>query len=227
MDHRRFLARPDAHRPFAGGDVLARIGGRAAVDALIDGLYDRIEADGALRPLFGRDLVNEREAQKRFFTEWLGGNAAYSDRAHAPLKHRHELLPITRALAGKWLAHFRAALEAAVHDASARRAVYEKTCVLAMALVNEMSRRRSCGHDRTGRACVTSRRSNPWRSPVAGRRPSSGASLRVPRTSWSRRRTLRLSCSSRCSPGAARLWSSCSTAGSMWTNRRRSFPSSW
>jgi len=23
MDHRRFLARPDAHHPFAGGDVLA------------------------------------------------------------------------------------------------------------------------------------------------------------------------------------------------------------
>src|SRR5207253_6436533 len=128
---------PDAHRPFAGGDLFARVGGRAAVEALIEGLYDRIETDATLRPLFGRDLVNERETQKRFFTEWLGGNAAYSDRAHAPLKHRHDLLPITRALAGKWLAHFRGALEAAVQDASARRAVYEKTCVLAMALVNE------------------------------------------------------------------------------------------
>ena len=49
MDHRRFLARPDAHRPFAGGDLLARVGGRAAVEALIDGLYDRIETDAALR----------------------------------------------------------------------------------------------------------------------------------------------------------------------------------
>jgi truncated hemoglobin YjbI/ankyrin repeat protein len=137
MDHRRFLARPDAHRPFAGGDVLARVGGRAAVEALIDGLYNRIETDAALRPLFGRDLVNEREAQKRFFTEWLGGDAAYTDRAHVPLKHRHDLLPITRALAKKWLSHFRGALEAAVQDESARRSVYERTCLLAMALVNE------------------------------------------------------------------------------------------
>jgi truncated hemoglobin YjbI/ankyrin repeat protein len=137
MDHRRFLARPDAHRPFAGGDVLARAGGRAAVAALIDGLYDRIETDAALRPLFGRDLVNEREAQKRFFTEWLGGDADYSERAYLPLKHRHDLLPITRALAKQWLSHFRGALAAAVPDEDARRAVYEKTCVLAMALVNE------------------------------------------------------------------------------------------
>jgi len=137
IDHRRFLARPDTHRPFAGGDILVRFGGRAAVAALIDGLYDRIEADAALRPLFGRDLVNEREAQKRFFVEWLGGEASYSDRAHTPLKHRHDLLPITSALAGKWLAHFAAALEAAVPDEGARRAVYEKTRLLAMAFVNE------------------------------------------------------------------------------------------
>ncbi|MGH9764870.1 MAG: truncated hemoglobin, partial [Blastocatellia bacterium] len=101
MEHRRFLAHPEAHRPFTGGDALvredtlvrgdffARVGGRAAVEALIDGLYDRIETDAGLRPLFGRNLVNEREAQKRFFTEWLGGGDAYSDRAHLPLKHTH------------------------------------------------------------------------------------------------------------------------------------------
>src|SRR5437867_5297815 len=114
LHHRRFLSHPEAHRPFAGGDVLARVGGHAAVAALIDGLYDRIEGDAALRPLFGRDLANERQAQKRFFVEWLGGDAAYTDHAHLPLQHRHDLLPITRALAGQWLAHFAAALEAAV-----------------------------------------------------------------------------------------------------------------
>jgi hypothetical protein len=36
MDHRRFLAHPEAHRPFAGGDLFARIGGRAAIDTLVD-----------------------------------------------------------------------------------------------------------------------------------------------------------------------------------------------
>jgi truncated hemoglobin YjbI len=34
------------------------------------GLYDGIEVDAALRPLFGADLATERESQKRFFTDW-------------------------------------------------------------------------------------------------------------------------------------------------------------
>jgi len=137
MEHRRFLAHYEAHRPFVGTDVFTRAGGRAAVDALIDELYDRIETDAALRPLFGRDLTIEREAQKRFFSEWLGGGRAYSDRAHLPLKHRHDLLPITRALAGKWLAHFRRSLDLVVSDVDARHAIYEKAALLAIALVNE------------------------------------------------------------------------------------------
>jgi truncated hemoglobin YjbI/ankyrin repeat protein len=137
MEHRRFLAHPDAHRPFVGGNLLRRIGGCTAVEALIDGLYDRIETDAVLRPLFSRDLANEREAQKRFFAEWLGGDASYSERAHLPLKHRHDLLPITRTLAEKWLAHFRAALDSAVSDVEAHHAIQDKVHVLAMALVNE------------------------------------------------------------------------------------------
>ena len=137
MEHRRFLARPEAHRPFVGGDLFARIGGRHAIETLIDGLYDRIETDAALRPLFGRDVTNEREGQKRFFTEWLGGEPVYSDRAHLPIKHRHDLLPITPALARRWLAHFRSSLDSAVSDADARSAVYDGVRTLAMALVND------------------------------------------------------------------------------------------
>jgi truncated hemoglobin YjbI len=137
MEHRRFLAHPETHRRFVGGDIFARIGGAAAVDTLINGLYDRIETDAALRPLFGRDTTNQRAAQKRFFTEWLGGERGYSDHAHLPLKHRHDLLPITRALAEKWLAYFRSSLDSAVSDAEARRAIYDDVRLLAMALVNE------------------------------------------------------------------------------------------
>ncbi len=137
MEHRRFLAHPEAHRPFVGGDLFARIGGPAAVGVLVDGLYDRIENDAALRPLFGRALTDEREAQKRFFSEWLGGVGNYSSTAHLPLKHRHDLLPITRMLAGKWLAHFRDALNIAVADVDAGRVIYEKVRALGLALVNE------------------------------------------------------------------------------------------
>jgi hemoglobin len=136
VEHRRFLAYREPHRPFAG-DLFARIGGHAAIDSLIAGLYDRIETDTELRPLFGRDLTNERDAQTRFFSEWLGGGHDYSDRAYLPLAHRHELLPITRELASKWLSHFRAALDVAVADVAARAAINEQTTLLASALVNE------------------------------------------------------------------------------------------
>jgi truncated hemoglobin YjbI/ankyrin repeat protein len=137
MEHRRFLAHPEAHRPFVGSDLLARIGGPAAVGVFVNRLYDRIENDAALRPLFGRDLTGGREAQKRFFTEWLGGVGRYSSTTHLPLKHRHDLLPITRVFAGKWLAHFRDALNIAVADVDARRVIYEKVRALGLALVNE------------------------------------------------------------------------------------------
>jgi truncated hemoglobin YjbI/ankyrin repeat protein len=137
MEHRRFLAHPEAHRAFIGSDILRRIGGTAAVEALVDGLYDRLETDSALRPLFSRDLANGREAQKRFFVEWLGGESSYSSTTHLPLKHRHDLVPITRLLAGRWLAHFRDALNIAVTDVDARCVIYEKVQALGLALVNE------------------------------------------------------------------------------------------
>jgi truncated hemoglobin YjbI len=137
MEHRRFLAHPEAYHAFVGGDVLRRIGGVPAIEALVDGLYDRIETDAVVRPLFGRDLANERAAQKRFFAEWLGGASRYSERATTPLKHRHDLLPITRSLAERWLTHFREALAAAAPACAERRAIQDKVSMLAMALVNE------------------------------------------------------------------------------------------
>jgi hypothetical protein len=66
-----------------------------------------------------------------------GRRGGYSNRAQMPLKHRHDLLPITRLLAGKWLAHFRDSLDLAVSDVLARTAIYERASVLAMALVAE------------------------------------------------------------------------------------------
>jgi truncated hemoglobin YjbI/ankyrin repeat protein len=137
LEHRRFLVPAEVHRPFAGSDLFGRIGGQATVETLIDGLYDRIERDALLYPLFGRDLTAERKGQKCFFSEWLGGEREYSNIAHLPLKHRHDLLPITRALADKWLEHFRASLKIAVPDAEARCLIYEKVSLLAVALVNE------------------------------------------------------------------------------------------
>lgn len=140
MEHRRFLAHNVSLRPFAGSDLLTRIGGRATVDALIDGLYDRIETDLALRRLFGKDLSAERAGQKRFFAEWLGGDSVYSNSAYLPLKHRHDLLPITPEVAEKWLGHFQASLAETVDDVPTRTTMYARVCELAMALVNSTDR---------------------------------------------------------------------------------------
>ncbi|HEU5316855.1 MAG TPA: hypothetical protein VFX49_12155, partial [Chloroflexota bacterium] len=123
LEHRRFL-QADAPLTVAGGALFARIGGSACVDRLVDVLYDRFERDERLRPLFGPELSAERANQKRFFAEWLGGGERYSHSAHAGLQHRHDPLPITRELAGRWLGHFRHALDAAVPAESDRALIF-------------------------------------------------------------------------------------------------------
>jgi truncated hemoglobin YjbI len=132
LAHRGFL--PEGS--YTRGDFAPGIDG-ATIAALVDGLYDRIELDPALRRLFGHHMENERAGQKRFFGEWLGTGSAYSETAYFPLKHRHDLFPITPALAEQWLEHFHASLEAALPDGPPRRAISEKTRRLALALVND------------------------------------------------------------------------------------------
>jgi len=154
MEHRRLLGHSEVHHPFAAAPLFTRIGGRTTVEALVDGLYDRIEADVALRPLFGKELTTERDFQKSFFTEWLGGDPEFTGRAHLPLKHRHDLVPITRALAGKWLGHFRNSLHDAVSDAHARRAIFENATSLAMAFVNETGTETSPLREKSHGTCL-------------------------------------------------------------------------
>jgi truncated hemoglobin YjbI len=137
VEHRRLLAHPETHHPFIGSGLFERIGGARTIDALIRRLYEGIESDPELRPLFGRDLALERESQRRFFTEWLGGEWEYTNRAYLPLKHRHELLPITPARAAKWFAHFERALEFAVSDPDAHSLIVENARTLSMSFVSE------------------------------------------------------------------------------------------
>ena len=91
----------------------ARLGGRAAVEQLVDAFYDRIEADPELRAVFPADLGPGREKQKAFLEQWLGGEPRHQ-RAYGPpmLRRRHRPFAITAAAAERWLAHFAAALDA-------------------------------------------------------------------------------------------------------------------
>ena len=113
-----------------------RIGGPATVDRLVDSLYDRFEADAVIRPFFGNGLTNGRDRQKRFFAEWLGGPPRYSESAWGALYQHHEDLPITRAVAERWLGHLRGALSDAVPDDDDAAIILQRARAVALALVN-------------------------------------------------------------------------------------------
>ena len=93
------------------------MGGRAIVAQIIDTFYDRVQADPLLGPLFNhseRHNVVARDRQRRFFEEWLGDAARYTDDEARPLmqglQRRHYPFPITAQSAGRWLHHMSASL---------------------------------------------------------------------------------------------------------------------
>jgi truncated hemoglobin YjbI len=136
LDHRGFLEYAPGFRPFRDTDLFERIGGQPTVDNLVDLLYEGIDDDMQLRPLFGRDLNAGKPRQKMFFAEWLGGPGRYSEVAWTNLKHSHDGKPITPALAGRWLGHFKQALQVAVAADDDRRTIFGQVRPLAMALVS-------------------------------------------------------------------------------------------
>ena len=85
--------------------------------------------------------------QKLFFAEWLGGPRRYSEHAYAGLGHSHDGLPITSALAGRWLGHFRRAMDATVAAEDDRATIFAQVRSLAMALVSGQAApaKRWCG----------------------------------------------------------------------------------
>jgi hemoglobin len=136
LAHRCLLSHPLSFRPFRGTGLFERIGGQLAIDKLVDLLYAAIENDRQLRPLFPREMAGSRAMQKLFFAEWLGGPRRYSEHAHGGLGQRHDDLPVTPALASRWLGHFRVALEAAVAAGDDRDAIFAQVHSLAKALIN-------------------------------------------------------------------------------------------
>jgi truncated hemoglobin YjbI/ankyrin repeat protein len=136
LQHRSLLDHPPGFRTFRGTDLFERIGGQPAIDRLVDLLYEGIADDDQLRPLFPRDIAHSRSMSKLFFAEWLGGPRRYSEQAHAGLRHRHDGLPITPALADRWLGHFHRALVATVATKDDRGAISAQVRSLATALVS-------------------------------------------------------------------------------------------
>lgn len=111
--------------PPGGVTLFACLGGRDAVQRIIDDLYDRLERDAELRRLFRTRRAGERERQKAFFEELFGGEPLHTAGAHADsgMQRRHAHRMITVAEADRWLMHFDEAMAAAGVDAVARKDV--------------------------------------------------------------------------------------------------------
>lgn len=97
-------------------DLFERLGGRDAVARLIDTHYERIENDPELFHIF-RDLASSnRQRQKMFFEEWMGGEPLYSRHvATHGTRLFHYIFPIRPEDASRWLGHFHDSLRSLGH----------------------------------------------------------------------------------------------------------------
>ncbi|MEK6233773.1 MAG: hypothetical protein N2C14_03590 [Planctomycetales bacterium] len=112
--------------------------GRALTARFVDTLYDRIEKDDQLRPKFSGNTTLERENQKKFFEEWLGGEPLYSFHVgFQSLRETHGHIHISKSEAKRWVGHFESALKELKVEQSTRREILATLRPLASALVNE------------------------------------------------------------------------------------------
>lgn len=100
-----------------------RLGGEAAVDAVVDEFYDRVLADESLAPYFeGVDTERLRDHQKQFIAQVAGGPAEY-DGADMHTAHAH--LDITAEAFARVVDHLDASLRAFDVPAEDREAVLD------------------------------------------------------------------------------------------------------
>ena len=114
-----------------------RLGGRDALEAIVETFYDRIEADPELRPVFPPDLRPGRDKQAAFLEQWMGGEPRYTQIYGEPaLRRRHRPFAITERGAERWLEHLEAAFEA--HDVAEAltREIMDALRPLALRMVN-------------------------------------------------------------------------------------------
>ncbi len=129
---------PQPPQADASPSLFDRIGGRAAVERVVDAFYVRVEADAELRAVFPADLGPGRAKQKLFMEQWLGGEPLYARRYGDPrLRRRHFPFVITERAAGRWLRHMSEALRECDVDVDVRAEMLEGLGPLAHHMVNE------------------------------------------------------------------------------------------
>ena len=94
--------------------VFDRVGGQAFFDRLVDGFYDRVEADPVLLRLYPdpEDLDGARRRLALFLAQYWGGPTTYSqERGHPRLRMRHAPFAIGPEERDHWLAAMTASLD--------------------------------------------------------------------------------------------------------------------
>lgn len=89
--------------------LYGRLGGRDAIEAVVDTFYDRVLADEDLRPFFEDvDMTAQRAHQTKFLSAVTGGPVAYDG---ADMAAAHDHLRIDHASFDAIAGHLDAALE--------------------------------------------------------------------------------------------------------------------
>lgn len=122
-----------------------RLGGEAAVRALVERFYDAMDAQepelAALHPLEdGRVSRASRDRFALFLIGWLGGPQDYMRlHGHPRLRMRHAHVPVTVAMRDAWLRSMRSALADPNVEAASRVFLEQKLSELADFLRNQTS----------------------------------------------------------------------------------------
>lgn len=105
--------------------MFERVGGRAAIDRLVDRFYDGMDTlpeAKTIRAMHADDLGPIRDVLKRYLTEWTGGPKLYSvEKGHPRLRQRHIGFAIGDAERDAWLLCMHGAMEETVTDTAARQ----------------------------------------------------------------------------------------------------------
>ncbi|MFO1397297.1 MAG: group II truncated hemoglobin [Burkholderiales bacterium] len=107
----------------------ALMGGDAAVRALVDAFYDRMDLEEAfadIRKLHPASLDGSRDKLYWYLSGWLGGPSLYIDRfGHPRLRARHLPFPIAEKERDQWLACMRMAMDDVALDPAIATALME------------------------------------------------------------------------------------------------------
>jgi hemoglobin len=124
----------------AADSVYARLGGEAAVRALVERFYalmDQLPQAQAVRRLHPPSLAHSADSLFKFLSGWFGGPPLYiRERGHPRLRMRHQPFAIGRAERDQWLLCMRQALHEQVADTALRAAVEQAFIGMAEHMIN-------------------------------------------------------------------------------------------